>query len=98
MPDTGDLKVLDPIVDSPSSEFGQASRFETLNGLTIGLLSNGKKNSEELLQYVYESLSETYDIPEPVYDNKGNASRPCPTDMLKKMADACDVVITASGD
>ena len=98
MPDTGDLKVLDPTIDSPSNEFGHATRFETLDGLTIGLLSNGKRNSEELLQYVYESLAEQYDIPSPVYDNKGNASRPCPSEMLTKMSDECDVVITASGD
>ena len=98
MANTGDLEVLDPTIDSPSSEFGHASRFETLDGLTFGLLSNGKRNSEELLQYVYESLAEKYDLPAPVSDNKGNASRPCPSELLTKMSNKCDVIITASGD
>ena len=41
MENTGNLEVLDPTIDSPSSEFGHANRLETLDGLTFGLLSNG---------------------------------------------------------
>lgn len=98
MENTGDLEVLDPTIDSPSSEFSHANRLETLDGLTFGLLSNGKKNSEQLLQYVHEALAEKYDLPSPISDNKGNASRPCPPELLTKMSDECDVIITASGD
>jgi len=61
-------------------------------------LANGKRNSAELLRHVYDVLKETNDIALGVEENKGNASRPCPGDLLSNVADSCDVVITASGD
>ena len=75
-----------------------ADRPETLDGSIVGLLANGKRNSEELLKYVYEILNEKHNLGVMITDNKGNASRPCPPDLLQNMAEKCDVVITASGD
>ena len=75
-----------------------ADRPETLNGSIVGLLANGKRNSEELLEHVYEILNEEHNLGVMIADNKGNASRPCPPELLQDMADKCDIVITASGD
>ena len=58
MANSGQVYVLDPRVlpDIPDSML--AERPESLDGSTVGLLANGKRNSEELLEQVYEVLSE----------------------------------------
>ena len=43
-------------------------------------------------------LSDRYEFKEVVARNKGNASRPCPRDLLEEMAEECDIVITSTGD
>ena len=92
------VKVLDPTVSSTSEKSTIANRPESLEGYTVGLLSNGKKNSEELLRCVYDILSKEHKLKRAVEYNKGNASRPCPPDILSNLAQECDIVITASGD
>ena len=92
------IEVLDPTVLPQKENTLLADRPETLNGSIVGLLANGKRNSEELLEYVYEILNEKHNLGVMITDNKGNASRPCPPDLLQNMAEKCDVVITASGD
>ena len=92
------LAVLDPTVEPIAAEAIVALRPTTLDGKTVGLLANGKRNSEEILQAVYDVLADSYDFAGAVTRNKGNASRPCPAPIVAEMADQCDVVITASGD
>ena len=92
------IEVLDPTVLPQKESSLLADRPETLNGSIVGLLANGKRNSEELLEHVYEILNEEHNLGVMITDNKGNASRPCPPELLQDMADKCDVVITASGD
>ena len=92
------IEVLDPTVSPQKENTLLADRPETLDGSIIGLLANGKRNSEELLRHVYDILKEKHNLGVMISDNKGNASRPCPPDLLQNMADKCDVVITASGD
>jgi len=92
------IEVLDPTVLPQKESTLLADRPETLNGSIVGLLANGKRNSEELLEHVYEILNEEHNLGVMIADNKGNASRPCPPELLQDMADKCDIVITASGD
>ena len=92
------VEVLDPTISPRKENTLLADRPESLDGAIVGLLANGKRNSEELLEYVYEILSEKHNLGVMITDNKGNASRPCPPDLLQNMAEKCDVVITASGD
>ena len=92
------IEVLDPTVLPQEESTLLADRPETLNGSIVGLLANGKRNSEELLEHVYEILNEEHNLGVMIADNKGNASRPCPPELLQDMADKCDIVITASGD
>ena len=92
------LTVLDPTVEPIPVHAIVAQRPTTLNGKTVGLLANGKRNAHELLEAVYEVLSDSYELAGAVVRNKGDASRPCPASIIEEMADQCDVVITASGD
>ena len=92
------LEVLDPTVESVPATAVIAQRPEALNGTVIGLLANGKHNADELLEMVHEILADRFEFKAVVAMNKGNASRPCPEDIMGELADQCDLVITASGD
>lgn len=92
------LRVLDPTVQPIPAEGVVADRPETLNGKVIGLLANGKLNSEEILALTQEVLADRYEFKGVVARNKRNASRPCPEEIIDELVEQCDVVITSSGD
>lgn len=92
------LEVLDPTSDHIPASAVIAPRPSTLDGATIGLLSNGKPYAAGFLEMVEEVLADRYEFTGIVARNKGNASRPAPKDMLDDLAVRCDAVITASGD
>jgi len=92
------LEVLDPTVEPIPQDAVIAPRSKTLDGVTVGLLANGKANADKLLEEVQQVLADRYEFVGIVTRNKGNASRPCPADIIEDLAEQCDVVITASGD
>lgn len=92
------LRVLDPTVQPIPTEGVVADRPETLDGKVIGLLANGKLNSEEILALTQEVLADRYEFKGVVARNKRNASRPCPEEIIDELVEQCDVVITSSGD
>lgn len=92
------LRVLDPTVQPIPAEGVVADRPETLDGKVIGLLANGKLNSEEILALAQEVLADRYEFKGVVARNKRNASRPCPEEIIDELVEQCDVVITSSGD
>lgn len=92
------LRVLDPTVQPIPADGVVADRPETLDGKVIGLLANGKLNSEEILTLTQEVLADRYDFKGVVARNKRNASRPCPEEIIDELVEQCDVVITSSGD
>jgi hypothetical protein len=89
---------LDPTVEPLPAEGVVADRPTTLDGLTIGLLANGKLNSEEMLTAIHDVLADRFEFGGIVERNKHNASRPCPGDIIDELVDECDVVVTSSGD
>jgi hypothetical protein len=95
---TKKLEVLDPTVAPLPAHAVLAPRPETLEGAAIGLLANGKRNADELLELVQEVLADRYRFGRVVQRNKGDSSRPCRKDLLAEVAELSDVVITASGD
>ena len=92
------VQVLDPTVESVSVEAVVASRPITLDHKVLGLLANGKSNSVELLEMVHEIIADRFEFREVISLNKGNASRPCPDNLIEELVQKCDLVITASGD
>lgn len=98
MANSNEVEVLDPTVKPTSSETVTAPRTESLNGLTLGLLANGKPNAPEMLHFVHEVLADIYDFKSVIFRDKGNASRPCPVPIMDELEEICDIVITSSGD
>jgi ABC-type glycerol-3-phosphate transport system substrate-binding protein len=75
-----------------------APRTGTLDGATVGLLANGKHNGDRLLELVAELLSEEFEIETVTATNKGNVSRPAPSELLDGLTAKANYVITAIGD
>ena len=92
------IEVLDPTVEPIPTSAVISPRPETLDGAVVGLLSNNKRNADEILEMVHEVLADRFEFGEVLARNKGNASRPCPPEIMEEMAERCDLVITASGD
>ena len=92
------LEVLDPTVEPLPAEGVVADRPTTLDGLTLGLLANGKLNSVEMLTAIHDVLADRFEFGAVVERNKHNASRPCPEGIIDELVDKCDVVVTSSGD
>tara|TARA_B100001245_G_scaffold187909_1_gene146032 strand:- start:364 stop:573 length:210 start_codon:yes stop_codon:yes gene_type:complete len=69
-----------------------------LDGKTLGLLSNNKPHSEELLQMMAENIKKIYDIKNTVEYNKGSHQWPANPEALKEFADKCDVAIHATAE
>ena len=95
---TREIIVLDPTVGPLPVQTSMAPRPSTLNGLTVGLLANGKRNADRLLDHVAGLLAERYQLNELVTWDKGNSSRPCPDELMREIVERCDVVLTATGD
>lgn len=95
---TREIIVLDPTVGPLPVQASMAPRPSTLNGLTVGLLANGKRNAGRLLDHVAGLLAERYQLKEVVNWDKGNSSRPCPDELMREIVERCDVVLTATGD
>ena len=92
------ITVLDPTVSPLPAQATMAPRPNTLNGLTLGLLANGKRNSDRLLDHVAGLLAERYELSDVLTWDKGNSSRPCPDELMREIVDRSDVVVTATGD
>ena len=69
-----------------------------MNGKTLGLLSNNKPHSEELLRMIADVIRERYDIKATVEYNKGSDQWPANAEALQEFAAACDVAIHATAE
>lgn len=75
-----------------------ASRLSTLNNKTLGIIDNGKFNSDVVLQTLRDKLQEMYNLKEVVYFRKSSASHPISDHQAKELANQCDVIISGIGD
>jgi hypothetical protein len=92
------LTLLDPRVDARPRAVVRAPRPADLRDKRVGLLANGKPNSEEFLAELGALLRERHGVAELVTARKPNASRVAPEEVLSRLAAECDVVVTAVGD
>ena len=92
------LVTLDPGDENYHGPALLASRPPTLNGKTLGLLSNNKPHSEELLRMIAGIIKEMYDIKGTAEYNKGSHQWPASLESLKEFSDKCDVAIHATAE
>ncbi len=75
-----------------------ALRPASLEGKTLGLLSNNKPHSEELLRRVSEIIGQRYALAGIVEYNKGGHQWPAERSALEDLAGRCDVMIHATAE
>ena len=75
-----------------------APRRAATEGLTIGLLSNGKANAENLLAETARWFVDRHRCEALPIESKDDSSRTADPEMLHSIAERSDFLITAAGD
>ena len=92
------ITTLDPRDDRPTAPARIAQRPATLDGKVIGLFSNNKPHSEDLLRRIAAIIGERYDIAGTVEQNKGGWQWPARIEDLQRTAASIDVGIHATAE
>lgn len=88
--------ILDPTLEVETTRKERAPRPAAFH--TIGLLDNGKPNSDKLLKKVAAMLETRYPGVQINYYRKFGAYRPAPNALLNRVAAECDVALVGIGD
>ena len=88
--------VLDPTLEVETTRQERAPRPAAFH--TIGLLDNGKPNSNMLLKKVAAMLETRYPSVQINYYRKPSAYRPASNALLDQVAAECDVALVGIGD
>jgi hypothetical protein len=99
MPNT--VKLYDPT--APRRETQDApgtakSALTSLAGKTVGFIDNAKPNFNVLVDDLGELLTSKYGVARVLKRRKPSASIPARPEIVSELSDACDLVITGSGD
>ena len=73
------MQILDPTYEAGSPDFEPASRLQSLEGTTIGIISNGKKGTKPFFDFLERSLFEMFSVATVVRRTKSNYSAPADT-------------------
>ena len=91
------ITVVNPTSQGDSDALRLAPALPSLEGCLLGLLDNGKANSDRLLGRIADILRERHGVRELMRRQKTDFSRPAPAELLRELS-ACDAIITAIGD
>jgi hypothetical protein len=80
------------------SELALAPRPDSLRGLKLGLLENGKQNARLFLEELAAVLRERYGVEAAELRRKEVFTAPEPPERIEEMGSACDVIVTGIGD
>lgn len=92
------IQVLDPTNEAISTELSRCERQNTLEGKVLGVVDNGKPNSDIVVKTISQKLKEEYQLRDVIYFRKPSSSHQIPHDEAEKLAKQCDAVITGTGD
>ena len=91
------ITVLNPTSHSEAEPLRLALPLTSLEGRLVGVLDNGKVNSDRMFRYAEAILREHYGVREVLWRRKHNFSQPAPPTLLAELS-ACDAIITGVGD
>jgi hypothetical protein len=92
------IYTLDPRDEAQPSQAVLATRPASLDGRVLGLLSNNKPHSEDLMRMIANIIGERYSLKEVVEYNKGGHQWPADPSGLEELARRCDVMIHATAE
>jgi hypothetical protein len=91
-------RIFDPT--APAGDLPQLARrtLDGLKGKTVGFIDNAKPNFNFLVEDLAAEFTQKHGVKAIVTRRKRGASIPADESMIREVADACDIVITGSGD
>ena len=92
------IHVYDPA--APAGDGPRLARrtLDSLRGKTVGFIDNAKPNFNFLVDDLAAELTTKHGVKAVIKRRKRGASIPADESMIREIADACDLVITGSGD
>jgi hypothetical protein len=93
-----EILVFNPTATSRLKMTGVRLNRSDLNGLTLGIIDNGKPNFDVLAGHMAKILQEEYGVANVVYKSKASSAVPAPAAVYDELAAQCDLVVTGSGD
>jgi hypothetical protein len=91
------IEVLDPTIEEAPQPVTLAARLTTLEGATVGLLSNGKAGTAGLFDHMERLLRERYGVASVVRRTKGNYSAPAEVELMDEAA-SWSAMFAGTGD
>jgi hypothetical protein len=92
------MQLYSPMATTPKRKAFRAPPLAKIDGLRIGVLENGKLNAEEMLNELAQLFVQRHGCTIRTLASKSNASAPCPSNTLTKVAGEVDFLITGLGD
>ena len=92
------MQLYDPTVAGPERHNTRAVAPNGLDGLTVGILENGKLNAVEMLRETAALFEARHGCKVAPLFSKHNASAPAPAETLAAAVDKVDFLITGLGD
>ena len=91
------IEVLDPTYEADPPQFVLAARLRTLRGTTIGIVSNGKRNTVPFFDALEKELIGTHGAARVVRRTKSNYSAPADSRLVEELR-TWDAVVAGIGD
>jgi hypothetical protein len=91
------MEILDPTHEGDSPAFAPASRLRSLEGATIGVISNGKKSTKPFFDALERELVEKHGVATVVRRTKSNYSAPADAELMDE-AKTWNALVAGVGD
>ena len=92
------VTLVDPTLASAPGTIPIASRPLSLDGLTLGLIDNGKTHGKEILERVAERLGSRHRLAGTRYLRKRRVNVPPDPGDVEAFAEECGAILAAIGD
>jgi hypothetical protein len=91
------IRVLDPTNEMKPAGFRLAPRPDSLAGMTLGFISNGKEGTKGYFAHLERLLREEFAVAEVVWRTKSNFSAPAGADIVDEIRN-WHAAVTGVGD
>ena len=91
------IRVLDPTTEKAAPKGRPAPRLESLQGKTVGFISNGKEGTKGFFGHLDRLLREEHGVAKVVMRTKSNYSAPADAHIVAEIRN-WDAVISGIGD
>ena len=92
------LVIYNPTSGPSAHKMELSPRIKNLQGGVLGVIDNGKTNSDTVLNRIVSDLSQRYPLKDVVNVKKHSVSHAIKDDVAQMLAQKCDFVLAGIGD